>query len=411
MYEDLPFDMEDLACLLKLEVKHRKAASWDVNCPFCQERKGKMNLNLGKKVFRCNRCGESGGMLDLYGGLYGLDHATACEEIKAALGRGKSETKYAVRRKKQEIQQPDIPQAEPAHDTVRHKTYTMLLSLLSLAESHEANLKGRGFSSDHIRENGYKSTPAFGFMKLVESLMKEGCTVKGVPGFYQNKSGTWTVNFNAKNAGILIPVRNMDRLIIGMQIRLDYPYDGRKYIWLSSTCLQMGVTSKSPVHFVGAEGEKTVYVTEGPLKADLAHCLSGRSFAAVAGVNLYGNLPPVIERLKSHGTSLIYEAYDMDKRLNLLCQRDYKEDVCKACELQKEESGETVCPRKEIKKRNIQNGCKQLYRICREVGIEGRSLTWDTDEKREWKGAIKGVDDYLYEVLKKEKKNGKEEQK
>lgn len=394
MYEDFPFDMVDLASLLNLEAKDPKKASWDVNCPFCQKQ-WKMNLNLAKKVFRCNRCGESGGMLDLYGRLHGLDHAAACEEIKAALGQGRMEKEYVVRRIEQEKKQSEIPQAEPASDIVRHKTYTMLLSLLPLAVSHEANLKERGFSIGCIRENGYKSTPAFGFRKLVTELIKAGCMVKGIPGFYQNECGVWTVNFNAKNAGFLIPVRNIDGFIVGMQIRLDHPYDGRKYTWFSSAGRLMGVTSKSPVHFVGVEGDKTVYVTEGPLKADLAHCLSGRSFVAIAGVNLYGNLLPTIERLKGCGTSLIYEAYDMDKCLRLICQHDYKEKVCRECELWKEGKGKAKCPGKVIKKRNIQHGCKQLYHICREAGIESRSLTWDTNEKGEWKGTIKGIDDYL----------------
>ena len=35
----------------------------DVDCPLCDDHKGKMNLNFQKNVFRCNRCGESGGCL------------------------------------------------------------------------------------------------------------------------------------------------------------------------------------------------------------------------------------------------------------------------------------------------------------------------------------------------------------
>lgn len=400
MYEDFPFDMVDLTYLLKLEVKRRGTVSWDVNCPFCQDRKGKMNLNLMKKVFRCNRCGESGGMLDLYGRLYGVDRAAACEEIKDALGRGKTDKEYVAAKREVEKKPPEIAQAEPAPSPIRHKTYTMLLSLLPLAESHKANLTDRGFSISRIEENGYKSTPAFGYKKLVERLKKEQCRVEGVPGFYLDKDGKWTVNFSSKNAGFLVPVRDMDGLITAMQIRLDHPYDGRKYIWLSSAGRLMGVTSGSPVHFAGEVGKKTVYVTEGPLKADLSHFLSGESFAAVAGVNLYGNLAPVIEQLKEQGTNRIYEAYDMDKRLSLQCRQDYKEDVCRACELREEGEGKAICPRKEIKKSNIQKGCKQLYRICREAGIESRSLTWDMDEKGEWKERIKGVDDYLVSLKK-----------
>lgn len=399
MYEkDFPFDMVDLAYLLKLEVKHKTGASWNVNCPFCQDRKGKMNLNLKKKVFRCNRCGESGGMLDLYGKLYNVDYAAANEEIMEALGKGSEKSDYIVQKKELDKKLPEVEQAETATVKERNRTYTMLLRFLPLAVSHEANLLERGFSRRRIYANGYKSTPAYGFKKLAERLLKEGCRVEGIPGFYLDKDERWTVNFSAKDAGFLVPVRNMDGLIEGMQIRLDHPYDGRKYIWFSSANRRMGVTSKSPVHFVGEEEQECVFVTEGPLKADLANFLSGRTFAAVAGVNLYGNLPPVMKQLKQQGTRLVYEAYDMDKLLKLICQNDYKEEYCSECKIREEGIGKAICPKKEIKRSNIQKGCKNLYRICKECGLESKSLTWDTDEKGEWNGNIKGVDDYLFDL-------------
>ena len=39
------------------------------------------------------------------------------------------------------------------------------------------------------------------------------------------------------------------------------------------------------------QGDKIVFVTEGPLKGDIAHALSGRTFVCVPGVNQYANLP------------------------------------------------------------------------------------------------------------------------
>ena len=187
-----------------------------------------------------------------------------------------------------------------------------------------------------------------------------------------------------------------------MQIRLDHPYDGRKYVWFSSANYHQGITSGSPVHFVGQEGQECVFVTEGPLKADLSHYLSGRTFVAVAGVNLYGNLSPVLERLQQTGTRKIYEAYDMDKRLPVLCGRDYKEEVCSKCELRENGFGGIDCPRKKIKLDNIQRGCRNLYRLCEENGLESSSLTWDMNEKGIWKEKRKGVDDYLYDLKQKE---------
>ena len=55
------YDITDVVHLLQLRVRHKNSSSMDVNCPFCGETKGKMNVNLQKNVFRCNRCDASGG--------------------------------------------------------------------------------------------------------------------------------------------------------------------------------------------------------------------------------------------------------------------------------------------------------------------------------------------------------------
>lgn len=37
---------------------------------------------------------------------------------------------------------------------------------------------------------------------MVQKLLESGQTVKGVPGFYEDQDGKWTVNFTSKNSGI-----------------------------------------------------------------------------------------------------------------------------------------------------------------------------------------------------------------
>ena len=61
--QDFPFTICDVANVMNLRIRHRNTVSLDVDCPLCDDHKGKMNLNFQKNVFRCNRCGESGGML------------------------------------------------------------------------------------------------------------------------------------------------------------------------------------------------------------------------------------------------------------------------------------------------------------------------------------------------------------
>lgn len=394
--QDFPFNIKDVAYLLNLHIRHKNTVSLDADCPFCGDRKGKLNLNLKKNVFKCNRCGESGGMLALYGKVYGVNNHTACREIKDALGRDEKAPAYQVTYKKVEEKELEIENSPPASDEVKHRTYTMLFSLLILAETHKKNLLERGFSEEKIEENGYKSTPVFGFKKLTGKLIAAGCTVKGVPGFYLDEDGEWTVYFNPKSAGYMIPVRNLDGLVVGVQIRLDHPYDGRKYIWLSSVNFHMGVSSGSPVHLAGEPGAKVVFVTEGLLKGDLSHFLSGRTFGCVPGANQYANLAPFLEAMKALGTEFIYEAYDMDKLLKPVCKGDYNEK-CHYCEnFHKDWRNHVIpCEKKQLKRKNIQRGCSKLAGICRTLELPGKSLTWDLDIEGDWAEHVKGVDDYL----------------
>ena len=110
---------------------------------------------------------------------------TACEGSYGTGGnqRIKDKVIYRVRQVKIPPKEPEIPNVPQAADEVKDKTYAMLLSMLPLARPHEENLLKRGFTMGQIKENGYKSTPVFGFRKLTERLLESGCTVEGVPGF------------------------------------------------------------------------------------------------------------------------------------------------------------------------------------------------------------------------------------
>lgn len=399
MEQDFPFTIREVAGLLGLHIRHKNAISYDVDCPFCGEKKGKLNLNLKKNVFKCNRCGESGGMLALYGKLYGVDNKTARQEIEEALyGTGRVKP-YQVQVKTVWHEEPEIINSPPAPDEVKNKTYTMFFSMLVLADSHRQKLLDRGFTEEQIERNGYKSTPVFGFKGLTRRLLEAGCTVQGVPGFYQEEDGEWSVYFNPKSGGFLIPIRNLDGLIVGAQIRLDRPYDGRKYIWLSSANFSMGVSSGSPVHLAGTLGAQTVFITEGPLKGDLAYALSGRTFGCVPGVNQYANLLPFLQSMKEAGTGFVYEAYDMDKLIKTVCRGDYNEN-CIHCAHYWEEWNDKIilCEKKQTKRQNIQRGCRKLAEICKELELPGKTLTWDLDEDGDWAEHVKGVDDYLFQL-------------
>lgn len=186
---------------------------------------------------------------------------------------------------------------------------------------------------------------------LAALLRSDGYDLLGLPGF-RTYYGEWTLS---GPKGFLIPVRNKDGLIQGLKIRLDDADDpGRKYRWLSSRGLPGGARSYSWVHVTGDTSKKRAFLTEGPLKGDVASYLSGSDalFVCIGGVNALHGLKDTLVDL---GVTEVVEAMDMDQMTN--------EQVRKA-----------------------------ILAIRREVqqirGIKKYS-------KYTWSQAYKGVDDYL----------------
>ena len=58
---DFPFGILDVAQLLHLNIRRRQAESVYADCPFCGDKRGKLNLNFSKNVWRCNYCGVHAG--------------------------------------------------------------------------------------------------------------------------------------------------------------------------------------------------------------------------------------------------------------------------------------------------------------------------------------------------------------
>lgn len=319
---DFPFTIADIAGLLPINNQRVKAKSIDADCPFCG-RKNKFNMNFVKNVYKCNVCSESGGMIDLYMKFNHnvSDRSEAYRAICEDLRIGKSSCNNLP--KQTFIERTQIPESKLAPDFIRHATYAFLFELLTLSPKHKQDLIKRGLTEEQIEEYAYKSTPAFGFNLLAKEVIDNGFTVQGVPGFYIDNNGNWTVNFHAKSSGLIIPVIGIDGKIQGAQIRLDRPFKGRKYMWFSSSEKNMGTPVGSPIHFVGNLKTETICVTEGGLKGTVAHCLSGRTFACIAGAGQYQNFISSLPALKSFGVEEIQVAYDMDLLTN--------EDVMRGC--------------------------------------------------------------------------------
>lgn len=216
--DTFPFGIADVVELLGLTVRRRLPSSLYLNCPFCGDQRGRLNVNTDKNVWRCNRCGAAGGMLALYARYNCTSNADAYREICEALGR------YTPRPRVNDCIGVKPGQNARAAPQAIHQTYSLLLSMLPLTPTHKAHLLSprRGLTEEQIARFGFKSTPpAFLCRSYAERLRRQGCTLQGVPGFYQDDAGRWTINFGSRTAGILLPAVGMDGLICGMQIRLD----------------------------------------------------------------------------------------------------------------------------------------------------------------------------------------------
>ena len=132
--DTFPFGIADVVELLGLTVRRRLPSSLYLNCPFCGDLRGRLNVNTDKNVWRCNRCGAAGGMLALYARYNCTGNADAYREICEALGR------YTPRPRVNDCIGVKPEQNIRATPQEIHQTYSLLLSMLPLTPTHKAHL-------------------------------------------------------------------------------------------------------------------------------------------------------------------------------------------------------------------------------------------------------------------------------
>ena len=371
---DFPFCIEDVVHLLGLNIRRPCGDGVYTDCPFCGDNRGKLKVNYVEDVWRCNYCQKGGGVLHLYANFHNISLSEAYREICEALMNGVIFSSKPLNLESSSSSHT-IKQSTRASSDVIHQTYSAMLEHLILKKEHREHLHTvRGLTDEEIDKLCLKSTPPFYLCRsITERLIASGHTVEGVPGFYQ-KDGKWTLNFCSYTAGILLPAKSIDGKISGFQIRLDTPLvsptdnpnkTGAKYIWLSSSGKAGGCSSGSPVHVIGDQCAKTIYVTEGVLKADIAHCITGRTFAAIAGANNLTSLEELFQTVSHNGTKLIVEAHDMDKFRNEM----------------------------------VDKGASGINSLAHKYGMDCRRLTWNPN--------YKGIDDWQLALKRKpNKKDG-----
>lgn len=303
------FYITDVIDLLNLPRPPHGKSAYYIQCPCCDDKpKGRhLNINIKKNVFRCPRCGVSGGVFDLYSLYTGLPRDNVRSELEKHLG-----FPNRIARKKKHIEKKEVPESPLAGIKERHQTYRELLSMLSLSKDHKKNLTQRGFTDHEIEQFGYRTAPVVGLAAITKKLKERGCTLAGVPGFYRTREGEWSYVHEWR--GILIPIRSPEGLIQGLQIRRDI-VSRRKFRWISSAGRTDGCGAEGWTHVVG-KAERTVILTEGAMKADLIYALTSRTVIALPGVNALTHLEKMLSDLKDKGVQEIKIAFDMDFLMN-----------------------------------------------------------------------------------------------
>jgi hypothetical protein len=143
---------------------------------------------------------------------------------------------------------------------LRHKEYSKLLDELELHPIDKADLLARGFTKAQIEQLGFKSVEKY--QKLTG---KYHTRLPGVNRYNQ---------VVASDSGYLIPVRNYDGLIVGLQLRLRNPVDTGRYRWVNSpddgTILKLAIPAKgfepaleNPLAIFKPENPDSIWIVEG----------------------------------------------------------------------------------------------------------------------------------------------------
>ena len=201
--------------------------------------------------------------------------------------------------------QPSSERLAPA--ATLDKVYRALHSNLTLTPLHKKHLTHeRQLSWESIQARGYQSWGQGD--RLLRSRLAEvlydlyGGVVLDVPGFLLREQGRTYLTLGGP-PGILIPVRNAEGQVVAHQIRTDRPGNSGKYVWLSSTS-RGGPGPGSPVHVsrpLQPITSQRVWLTEGPLKADIASERLGELVLALPGVQADKHFLPTLQTLQERG--------------------------------------------------------------------------------------------------------------
>lgn len=171
-----------------------------------------------------------------------------------------------------------------------------------MTEQLEANIRQRISYMEKAKEYFGDTHTA---QRLFPACTSPACArvyLAGRAGVLPDGYGEWPIHFLTFWPGTLIPVRDRKGRIQALQIRKDYAKrNKRKYYWLASGDLPNGLGTGAPAHFAGDPHAKEILITEGALKADAAHALTGKTFIALGGTPQFKGVLPYLPYIREYG--------------------------------------------------------------------------------------------------------------
>lgn len=174
--------------------------------------------------------------------------------------------------------------------------YRFAFAKLGLRPNAVADLVRRELSLEAIERHGFKSLPQRGaehvnFIRRMREQFSDDL-LRRVPGFFDKNGRLGFRTASATRDGYVVPYVDELGRITGFQVRQLGTFSGAKYL------TPYGARLDGVYIIAGAaEAGCTIYLTEGGLKAIVAHELGGYVVFAVAGQSLSGAHVDVLLRL------------------------------------------------------------------------------------------------------------------
>lgn len=341
---------------------HKKAI-----CPFHSDTRPSLSIWEEKNIFKCFVCGETGDVITFWNkynniGDYFIAAADLCYtfniiclsdynnilEWKQKKMPSKKEASESINNSNfnnktdyfSVLQQMETRNKELniASDTVLNDIYNVFINTVvdfygkKISKKHKSHLiNDRFMREEEIYKEGYFTFPndyKNDFMDVfIEKLDANNIDVellKKVPGFYYDKKLNEYSFVNKESLGI--PIRNIDSLIVRIQLRLDFEVGSNKYGWFASSFasnesaeFKWGTGSGSiATAFIPENSKsKSIIITEGHFKAkkisEEKNCIS----ISVQGVSNWKSIIPVFENIiKRFDIKHVFIAFDSDFKYN-----------------------------------------------------------------------------------------------